>query len=106
MQDCGSKAEEVFWHQPYDGELRCVLRGTAAQVAQGVSGSARDEGSRHKCVSDLVQGFLGMQGFGSEVVEVSGHQPYGGELRFVLRSPAAEEISGFTKQETSGQTLV
>jgi IMP dehydrogenase len=71
--------------------------GTATQlkVAQGVSGSVQDKGSLHQYVPYLVQGVKhGMQDLGAKSVAVLKSQLYSGELRFELRSSAAQREGG------------
>merc|ERR1711972_648874 len=71
--------------------------GSAAtlKVAQGVSGAVQDKGSVHRYVPYLVQGLKhGMQDMESHSVEDLREQLYAGELRFELRSPAAQREGG------------
>merc|ERR1712187_15957 len=69
--------------------------GTSVKVAQGVSGSVQDKGSIHRYMPYLVQGLKhGMQDMGAKSVEELKCRLYVGELRFELRSPAAQREGG------------
>merc|ERR1719291_1344100 len=69
--------------------------GAVMKVAQGVSGTVQDKGSVHRYVPYLVQGLKhGMQDMGAKSVEELKHKLYAGELRFELRSPAAQREGG------------
>jgi len=71
--------------------------GTAAtvKVAQGVSGNVADKGSLHRYVPYLTQGIKhGMQDLGAKSVDILKEQLYAGQLRFELRSPAAQREGG------------
>merc|ERR1712060_957859 len=68
---------------------------TSVKVAQGVSGTVQDKGSIHRYIPYLVQGLKhGMQDMGAKSVEELKRQLYAGELRFELRSAAAQREGG------------
>merc|ERR1719388_179930 len=69
--------------------------GAAVKVAQGVSGSVQDKGSLRQYMPYLVQGVKhGMQDIGAISIAELQRRLYGGELRFELRSPAAQREGG------------
>jgi len=69
--------------------------GATVKVAQGVSGSVQDKGSLRRYMPYLVQGVKhGMQDVGASSIEELQRQLYSGELRFELRSPAAQREGG------------
>jgi len=68
---------------------------TTVKVAQGVSGAVADKGPITRYVPYLVQGLRhGMQDMGASSVEKLQSMLYEGELRFELRSAAAQKEGG------------
>merc|ERR1712194_187359 len=65
------------------------------KVAQGVSGTVQDKGSIHRYLPYLCQGLRhGMQDMGARSVDELQRQLNAGELRFELRSAAAQREGG------------
>merc|ERR1712194_770642 len=68
---------------------------TTVKVAQGVSGAVQDKGSIHRYMPYLAQGMRhGMQDLGAKSVDELQRQLHAGELRFELRSAAAQREGG------------
>merc|ERR1712070_747218 len=68
---------------------------TTVKVAQGVSGTVQDKGSVHRYLPYLTQGIRhGMQDIGSNSVDDLRTRLYDGQMRFELRSAAAQREGG------------
>lgn len=79
------------------GEKRYVwdTAATHVKVAQGVSGAVTDKGTLRRYIPYLMQGVRhGLQDAGLSSVAESREQLYNGELRFEIRSPAAQREGG------------
>merc|ERR1712113_233541 len=69
--------------------------GTSVKVAQGMSGAVQDKGSIHRYLPYLTQGVKhGMQDVGAKSFDILKEQLYGDQLRFELRSAAAQREGG------------
>jgi len=69
--------------------------GVSLKVAQGVSGTVQDKGSVHRYVPYLSQGMKhGMQDIGASSIQKVQEMLAKGELRFELRSAAAQREGG------------
>lgn len=68
---------------------------TNVKVAQGVSGAVVDKGSLRRYIPYLVQGVRhGMQDAGVKTLSEAWEALYSGDLRFEIRSPAAQREGG------------
>jgi IMP dehydrogenase len=68
---------------------------STVKVAQGVSGTVQDKGSVHRYVPYLIQGIKhGMQDIGCSSVSKLQDSLHAGEIRFELRSAAAQREGG------------
>mmetsp|Transcript_18721 Transcript_18721/g.34899 ORF Transcript_18721/g.34899 Transcript_18721/m.34899 type:complete len:533 (-) Transcript_18721:208-1806(-) len=79
------------------GEKRYVwdTAGSHVKVAQGVSGAVTDKGTLRRYIPYLMQGVRhGLQDAGISSVEESREKLYSGQLRFEIRSPAAQREGG------------
>merc|ERR550537_109769 len=69
--------------------------GTQIKVAQGVSGTVQDKGPLRQYIPYLVQGMRhGLQDIGVKSVKIAQEFLYDGQLRFEIRSPAAQREGG------------
>ena len=69
--------------------------GSDVKVAQGVSGAVVDKGSLRRYIPYLMQGVRhGMQDAGVKTLPEVWERLYEGELRFEIRSPAAQREGG------------
>ena len=79
------------------GEKRYVwdTAATAVKVAQGVSGAVTDKGTLRRYIPYLSQGLRhGLQDAGIRSVKEARDKLYGNDLRFEIRSPAAQKEGG------------
>ena len=82
-------------------EKRYFASGAAVKVAQGVSGAVVDKGSLKRYLPYLVQGVKhGMQDLGVRSVTDLHEKLRTGELKFELRSPAAQKEGGIHSLHT------
>ena len=79
------------------GEKRYVwdTAATAVKVAQGVSGAVTDKGTLQRYVPYLMQGVRhGLQDAGLNSLQDAQTKLYNNQLRFEIRSPAAQKEGG------------
>lgn len=80
--------------------------GASVKVAQGVSGAVVDKGSLRRYIPYLLQGVRhGMQDLGVHSVALLQDQLYAGNLRFEIRSPAAQREGGVHSLHTFEKRL-
>lgn len=76
-------------------EKRYFASGAAVKVAQGVSGSVQDKGSMFLYMPYLIQGVKhGLQDLGTKSLTELSDRRESGQLRFEIRSPAAQREGG------------
>ena len=76
-------------------EKRYFASGAAVKVAQGVSGAVTDKGSLRKYIPHLQDSIKqGLQDIGVSSVQQLHEKNDAGELKFELRSPAAQREGG------------
>ena len=72
-------------------EKRYFASGSAVKVAQGVSGAVADKGSLKRYLPSILQGVRqGLRDMGCESLDDLRNKVASGEVRFELRSPAAQ----------------
>ena len=79
----------------YIWENSSACGNNAVKVAQGVSGAVQDKGTVRRYIPYLMQGVRhGLQDMGCSSVDIARKKLYANELRFEIRSPAAQTEGG------------